>query len=87
MAEFKDAALWVRLAMLLTVVGFLLDLFGFATGMGSGWGGVGTEACMVIGFLCFLAACFMLLCLVFLDELKDNKGCKIAIIVLCFVAG
>ena len=49
MADFKDASLWMKVAFLMVTVGFLLDLFSFAEGVGSGFGGSATEACMVIG--------------------------------------
>ena len=52
MGEFKDASVWIQVAFLCSVIGFIVDLFGFAEGLGSGFGGSGAEACLVIGKYC-----------------------------------
>lgn len=49
MADFKDANLWMKLALLMITLGFTVDLFAYAEGVGTGYGGTGTEACLVIG--------------------------------------
>lgn len=85
MGEFKDASLWMKLAFLMITIGFILDLFGFATGILDSYNDV--RGCMVIGFLCFLVAFVLALCLIFLDELKDNKPALICFIIFALIAG
>lgn len=87
MAEFKDAKLWMKLAFLMIMLGFTLDLFAFATDMAAGWEKSSIEAMLIIGLICFLVAAVLGLCLLFLDECKDNKIVTIIFIVVCFVAG
>ena len=69
------------------MLGFTLDLFAFATGMGGAWDKTSIEAMLIIGLLCFLIGSILILCLVFLDECKDNKIVKIIFIIVAFVAG
>jgi len=85
MGEFKDATLWMKLAFLMCTIGFYLDLYGFSTGILDGYNEV--RAAMVIGFLCFLVAFVLALCLIFLDELKDNKPALICLIIFALLAG
>ena len=47
----------------------------------------GVEACEVIGYMCALIAVMLVLCLVFLDEVKSNKVAHICFIIFSIVAG
>jgi len=85
MGDFKEATLWMKLAFLMVTVGFILDLYGFSTGILDGFNEV--RGAMVIGFLCFLVAFVLALCLIFLDELKGNKPALICLIVFALLAG
>ena len=85
MAEFKDGGLWMKLAFLTMFIGFLLDLFGFAIGITPA--SSGSVGVMIVGYLSFLTAAFLIMALIFLDEAKDNKIAKICFIVFAFIAG
>ena len=85
MGEFKDASLWMKLAFLFSVISLIVVLHGFSSGIVDGYDDV--RGCMVVGYLCLLVAFVLALCLVFLDELKDNKPALICLIVFALLAG
>ena len=85
MAEFKDNSLWMKLAFLLITLGFLIFLFSIGYG-GSSWRH-SAEGCFIVGFLCFLVAVILGLCLMFLDEVKGNKAAQICFIIFALLAG
>lgn len=87
MGDFKDAKLWIKVSFLMMMLGFTLDLFAFATGLGVFFDKTSIEAMLIIGFLCFLIGSILVLCLVFMDECKDNKILKIIYVIVAFVAG
>ncbi|ELT96606.1 hypothetical protein CAPTEDRAFT_226296 [Capitella teleta] len=87
MAEFRDAKLWMKLAFLFIMLGFVQELFAIAMGLGNSYVKDSIEACMVIGFLCFLVAVVLGLGLMFLDELAGNKIAQICFIVFALIAG
>lgn len=85
MAEFKDGGLWLRLAFLTMIIGFILDLFGFAIGIPAYWND--TLGLLIAGYLFFLTATFLILALVFLDEARGNMAAIICFIIASILAG
>ena len=84
MADFKDASLWIKLAFLLNMIGYVCDLFGFAIGY---YGDRNAEILQVISFLTWLTATVLILVYVFLDECSGNKIVLICFIIFAFIAG
>ena len=85
MAEFKDASLWMKLCFLLTVIAELIICFAFARSLGDNRSG--QEALFVLAVLCGLTGLTLTVCLVLLDELKDNKIAKICNCIFLLIAG
>lgn len=85
MAEFRDGSLWMRLAFLTMIIGFILDLFGFAIGIPAIWGD--TVGLLIAGYIFFLTATFLILALAFLDEAKGNMPALICFIITSILAG
>jgi hypothetical protein len=83
--SFRDSPLWIKVAFLTMSIGFLLDLFGFAIGMGDN--NTVTMALLVAGFLCFLIAAILALVITFIDEVRASKLAKICLIVFALAAG
>ena len=88
MAEFKDSSLWVRIAFLLTLFGMFMFCFSLGyTGFGGTAHKDSVKATMVIAILGYITATFLIMLMVFLDELKDNKIAAIIFIIAAFVTG
>ena len=102
MAELKDSSVWLRLGVLLMVLAYGVFVFSLDTPGGSsgavttcnsqgkcsraGWSRA-VEAFEVMGYLCGLTALLLVLCLVFMDEVKGNKAAHICFIIFALVAG
>lgn len=100
MGELNSCSLWMKLGVLFMVKAWALHMFSMCT---PGWSTVsylfnkvtsskpgwliGVEACEVIGYCCGLTAVVLILCLIFLDEVKSNKVAQICFIVFSIVAG
>lgn len=103
MADFPSSSLWLKLALLFSVLAFGHHLYAIDT---PGWStrscqynnnnnnGVecpgwyeGVEAMEVIAFLCLLLALVLMLCYVLIDEVNGNKIVLIIFIVAAFVGG
>jgi hypothetical protein len=89
MGEFNDCGLWMKLTFLTSTIGFSLDLFGMAMGLGGngGYGGKDANGLLVAGFLFFLGASSLLLVNVHVDEMKSSKIAGICFIVMAGLAG
>lgn len=85
MAEFKDCGMWLKLTFLTMIIGFILDLFGFAIGINASYCEI--VGLLIAGFLCYLLATFLVLPLVFLNEAKGNKWVIVPFIVFALLAG
>lgn len=85
MADFRDGSLWLKLSFLTMIIGFILDLFGFAIGIPATWGD--TIGLLIAGYLFFLTATFLILALVFLDEARGNMPALICFIIASILAG
>lgn len=77
--------MWLKLTFLTVIIGFILDLFGFAIGINTSYCEI--VGLLIAGFLCYLLATFLVLPLVFLDEAKGNKWVIVSFIVFALLAG
>jgi len=82
---FRESPMWIKVMFIVMSIGFLLDLFGFAIGMGDN--NKTTMILLVVGFLCFLIATVLALVVTFIDEVRYSVVAKLFLILFALAAG